>query len=86
MLRLIPGAEVTLIDSTCCGMAGSFGYETEHYEVSIQSAELTLAPAIREAPEQTIICATGTSCREQIHHTTQRTAQHPIVVLAETLA
>jgi FAD/FMN-containing dehydrogenase/Fe-S oxidoreductase len=86
MLRLIPGAEVTLIDSTCCGMAGSFGYETEHYEVSIQSAELTLAPAIREAPEQTIICATGTSCREQIHHTTQRTAQHPIVVLAEALA
>ena len=66
-------------------MAGSFGYESEHYDLSIQLAEMSLAPTVRgEAPE-TIICATGTSCREQILHTTERVALHPIEVLADAI-
>ncbi len=86
MLKLIPNSEVEMIDSGCCGMAGSFGYETEHYDLSMALAEMTLAPAVRAAPRQTIICATGTSCRDQIDHTTARDAVHPIEVLADALA
>jgi Fe-S oxidoreductase len=67
-------------------MAGSFGYEKEHYELSIQLAEMTLAPAVRSASPETIICASGTSCREQIFHTTGRKAYHPIELLADALA
>jgi Fe-S oxidoreductase len=85
MLEMIPNCSVEEIDSGCCGMAGSFGYEKEHYELSIKLAEMSLAPAIREASENTIISATGTSCRDQIHHTTQRRALHPIQVLSEAL-
>ena len=85
LLSLIPECQVVEVESGCCGMAGSFGYEREHYELSIQLAEMALAPAIRKADEGTIICATGTSCREQIHHTTGRTALHPIEVLAGAL-
>jgi Fe-S oxidoreductase len=86
LLRLIPNLTVEEIDSGCCGMAGSFGYEREHYHLSIQLAEMTLAPAIREADPTTIICASGTSCREQIQHTTGRQALHPVEVLAGALA
>jgi len=85
LLRLIPNCTVELIDSGCCGMAGSFGYEREHYDLSIQLAELSLAPRIRAAQPDTIICATGTSCRDQIKHTTNRRAIHPIEVFAEAL-
>jgi FAD/FMN-containing dehydrogenase/Fe-S oxidoreductase len=85
MLSLIPEAEVSLIESGCCGMAGSFGYENEHYELSIQLAEMSLAPAVRAASMDTIICASGTSCRDQISHTTERAALHPIEVLAMAL-
>ncbi len=85
MLGMIPNCTVNEIDSGCCGMAGSFGYEKEHYELSIQLAEMSLAPAVRQVNPGTIICATGTSCREQIEHTTEREGIHPIEVLAEAL-
>ncbi len=85
MLRMIPNCEVVQIEAGCCGMAGSFGYEKEHYDLSIQIAEMALAPAVRAAPEDTIISAIGTSCREQILHTTGRTALHPIQILADAL-
>lgn len=86
MLRLIPNCTVEEVDSSCCGMAGSFGYETEHYDLSLKVAEMALAPAVRAASADTIICAAGTSCRDQIDHTTRRAALHPIEVLAAALA
>jgi len=85
MLGLIPNCTVEEIDSGCCGMAGSFGYEKEHYDLSIKLAEMTLAPAVRNADAETIICAAGTSCREQIEHTTGQMALHPVEVLAGAL-
>jgi FAD/FMN-containing dehydrogenase/Fe-S oxidoreductase len=85
LLQLIPNCKIEEIDSGCCGMAGSFGYEKEHYELSIKLAEISLAPTIRNASEKTIICASGTSCREQIEHTTGRQALHPIEVFADAL-
>jgi len=85
MLKLIPNCELEEIESGCCGMAGSFGYEVEHYDLSIELAEMSLAPAVRAAPPETIICAMGTSCRKQIDHTTGRHALHPIEVVAEAL-
>jgi Fe-S oxidoreductase len=84
-LKLMPGCTVEEIDSTCCGMAGSFGYENEHYDLSTKIAETSVAPAVRAAPAGTIVAAPGTSCREQIDHTTGRAAIHPIQVLAEAL-
>jgi Fe-S oxidoreductase len=86
LLRRIPNCEVNLVDSGCCGMAGSFGYETEHYDLSIRLAEMSLAPAVRAAEGDTIICTPGTSCRDQIEHTTGRRALHPIEVFAEALS
>ena len=65
-LRLVPGLTVETIESSCCGMAGSFGYEAEHYEISMQMAELSLLPAVRAAKADTLIVADGTSCRHQI--------------------
>jgi FAD/FMN-containing dehydrogenase/Fe-S oxidoreductase len=85
MLKLIPNLTVDLVESSCCGMAGSFGYETEHYELSMQLAEMNLAPAVRAADAGTIIAAPGTSCREQIEHTTGRAPLHPIEILASAL-
>lgn len=85
MLNLIPNLSLQEIDSTCCGMAGSFGYEKEHYDFSLAIAELSVAPAVRSADADTIIAAPGTSCREQIEHTTGRTAMHPIEILASAL-
>lgn len=76
---------VETIPSGCCGMAGSFGYETEHYEVSQQVGELVLFPAVRNAEEDTIIAAPGTSCRHQIADGTGRKAMHPVEVLWEAL-
>ena len=64
-LRLLPGAQVSMIESSCCGMAGSFGYEAAHHEASMRMAELSLLPAVRAARDA-IIVADGTSCRHQI--------------------
>ena len=66
-------------------MAGSFGYEKEHYDLSMTVGEQTLFPAIRKSPENTIIAANGTSCRHQIKDGTQREALHPITILREAL-
>ncbi len=85
MLNLPENFVVTIIPSGCCGMAGSFGYEKEHYEVSMQIGKQTLFPAIRKAPEDVIITAVGTSCRHQIKDGTDRTAFHPITLLRESL-
>ncbi|TAF91867.1 MAG: hypothetical protein EAZ46_13610, partial [Runella sp.] len=85
MLSLIPNCTVQLIPSGCCGMAGSFGYEKEHYELSMQIGELVLFPTVRRQPEEVIIAAPGTSCRHQIHDGTGRKAQHPIEILWEAL-
>ena len=85
VLRLIPGAEPTLIESSCCGMAGSFGYEAAHHAVSMQMAELALLPAVRAAPDALIV-ADGTSCRHQIADGAGREALHVARVLADHLA
>ena len=77
--------EVHLIRSGCCGMAGSFGYEKEHYEVSMQVGELVLFPTVRQQPENVIIAANGTSCRHQIKDGTGRVAKHLVEVLWEGL-
>jgi FAD/FMN-containing dehydrogenase/Fe-S oxidoreductase len=79
------GCEVNEIDSTCCGMAGAFGYEAEHYALSQQVGELSVLPAVRNAPADVIIVAPGTSCRDQIQHFTGREALHPIQVIARRL-
>jgi len=85
LLNLPKNYKVTVIPSGCCGMAGSFGYEKEHYEVSMQMGELTLFPAIRKTPSDVLIAATGTSCRHQIKDGTQREAMHPITILRKAL-
>ncbi len=84
VLGLIPDAKPSLIESSCCGMAGAFGYDAKHYDVSMQMAELALLPAIRKVPEA-IVVADGTSCRHQIHDGAAREAKHAIRVLAEHL-
>ncbi|MFH1937666.1 MAG: hypothetical protein ABIK52_08900, partial [Bacteroidota bacterium] len=71
--------------SGCCGMAGAFGYEKEHYEVSMKVGELVLFPEIRKTGEEVIIAAPGTSCRIQIQDGTGRKAFHPVEVLWEAL-
>lgn len=85
MLRLVPNCDARQIESGCCGMAGSFGYEAEHYDLSIQLAEMSVAPAVRAASPEVIISAMGTSCRDQIAHTTDRRAVHPIEIMADAL-
>ncbi len=86
ILARIPGLTVEMIDSSCCGMAGAFGYQAETRDVSLAMAELSLAPAIRAAEPDTIVIASGTSCRHQISDTTTRNARHVAHVLAEALA
>ncbi len=85
-LRLIPGIEVEGVESGCCGMAGAFGHEAEHFDVSMRMGELSLLPAVRSAPPDTRIVAGGTSCRRQIADGAARRAFHPAEVLAEALA
>ncbi|WP_290790469.1 FAD-binding and (Fe-S)-binding domain-containing protein [Flavihumibacter sp. UBA7668] len=75
----------TLVNSGCCGMAGSFGYDKDHYEVSMQIGELVLFPAVRQQSASTLIAASGTSCRHQIKDGTGRVAQHPVEILYEAL-
>jgi Fe-S oxidoreductase len=84
VLRWIPGAKPQLIESSCCGMAGSFGFEAKHYEVSMQMAELSLLPAVRAQPDA-IVVADGTSCRHQIQDGAQREAVHLSQLLASLL-
>ncbi|MCY3704608.1 MAG: FAD-binding protein [Gammaproteobacteria bacterium] len=85
VLGWIPGLEPQVIKSGCCGMAGSFGYEAEHYELSMKMAELDLLPAVRTASEDALVVADGTSCRSQIAHGSGREAVHAAVVLAGAL-
>ena len=90
LLRRIPGLDVQPIESSCCGMAGAFGYDAAHYDVSMRMAELSLLPAVREAKRETIIVADGTSCRHQIADGTRddaaRSAVHAVRVLQQALA
>lgn len=83
LLQYTTTGKVHVIPSTCCGMAGSFGYEAEHYATSLAIGEMSLFPAIRKA--QGIVVAPGTSCREHIRHATGTTPVHPITVLAKDL-
>ncbi|WP_417362806.1 FAD-binding and (Fe-S)-binding domain-containing protein [Galbibacter sp.] len=85
ILNLPTNYKVTLINSGCCGMAGSFGYEKEHYHVSMQMGELRLFPSIRKAADQCTIVANGTSCRHQINDGTGVGAIHPISLLKQAL-
>lgn len=85
LLSLPANYSVEVIPSGCCGMAGSFGYEKEHYELSMKIGELVLFPAVRQAAESTIIAAPGTSCRHQVKDGTGKKALHPIEVLYEAL-
>ncbi|MGV3558824.1 FAD-linked oxidase C-terminal domain-containing protein [Larkinella arboricola] len=85
MLSLPENYEVQLIPSGCCGMAGSFGYEKEHYDVSMQVGELVLFPTVRQQPADVLIAAPGTSCRHQIKDGTGRIAKHPAEILFDAL-
>ncbi len=85
VLNLPKNYKVTIIPSGCCGMAGSFGYEKEHYEVSMQVGGLKLFPAVKKSSENTLIAANGTSCRHQIKDGTKREALHPVSILRQAL-
>jgi len=82
----VPGLAVTPIEASCCGMAGSFGYEAEHYDASIAMAELALLPALRKADADALVVADGTSCRHQIADGVNRQAIHVAQVLERALA
>ena len=85
MLNIPKNTTVTIYKSGCCGMAGSFGYEKEHYEISMQMGEDTLFPKIRTTDSSVSIAAAGTSCRHQIFDGTKRIAQHPVTILKSCL-
>jgi Fe-S oxidoreductase len=85
-LQLIPELKVETFDSTCCGMAGAFGYEAEHYEMSLKIGELGVLPRLRAAPPDTLIAACGTSCRHQIADALGRNARHIVRLLDDALA
>jgi Fe-S oxidoreductase len=90
MLRLLKGSNLHIIPSSCCGMAGSFGYEKEHYQTSLAIGEMILFPTVRKAVQQTnaipaIVAAPGTSCRQQILDGTGVHAVHPIEILYRML-
>ena len=85
LLSRIPGAEVVELDAGCCGMAGSFGFEKEHYELSMQIGESRLFPALRGEDAGTLVAATGVSCRQQIAHGVGREARHPVQIVREAL-
>ena len=86
VLRLIPGLAFETVESSCCGMAGAFGYDKATIEVSLKMGELSLLPAVRKAPADTLIVADGTSCRHQIHDGSGREAAHVARVLALSVA
>ena len=85
ILNIPKNYKPTIMNTGCCGMAGSFGYEKEHYKVSMQVGEDTLFPKIRNTSKEIEIVAAGTSCRHQIYDGTKRIAKHPITVLREAL-
>lgn len=85
ILTRLGNNEVHLIPSGCCGMAGSFGYEKEHFDLSMKIGELVLFPTVRKQPEEVIIAASGTSCRHQIKDGTGRKSKHPVEILWEGL-
>ncbi|WP_299839079.1 FAD-binding and (Fe-S)-binding domain-containing protein [uncultured Tenacibaculum sp.] len=85
MLNIPKNYDVRIMNTGCCGMAGSFGYEKEHYKVSMQVGEDTLFKKIRNASKATEIAASGTSCRHQIYDGTNKVAKHPITILKEAL-
>ena len=85
-LQLIPGLTVETFDSTCCGMAGSFGYEAEHYETSLEIGELGVLPKMRTAPPDALLAANGTSCRHQIAEGAGREARHLVRILDDSAA
>jgi len=85
VLKLVPGLSVETIEATCCGMAGSFGYEAEHYETSMKIGELSVLPKMRDAPADAVLVADGTSCRHQIQDGAQREAVHVARVLERAL-
>jgi Fe-S oxidoreductase len=85
VLSKVPGMNVELIESSCCGMAGAFGYQSETIDISLKMAELSLLPAVRKASADAILVADGTSCRHQIHDGTQRHALHVAAVLAQSM-
>ena len=84
-LRAVPGLEASVIDSSCCGMAGTFGYEAEHYDVSMRMAERDLLPAVRAAGPETLVVADGMSCKHQIAHGAERRAMHVAEIYAAAL-
>jgi len=85
VLDMVPGLKVETVESSCCGMAGSFGYEAEHFDVSMRMAELSLLPAVRKVKPETVVVADGTSCRHQIHDGSGREALHVARVLQMAL-
>jgi Fe-S oxidoreductase len=85
VLALVPQLQVQMIESSCCGMAGSFGYDAEHFAVSMRMAELSLLPALRAAPTDAIVVANGTSCRHQISDGTRATTPREPVHVARVL-
>ena len=85
-LKLIPGVNPELIETSCCGMAGAFGYNRQTYDISVRMAELDLLPALRRSDRQTLIVADGFSCRHQIRDLSGRQAQHAILILRDALS
>jgi Fe-S oxidoreductase len=85
-LKLVPNLVVSEIDAGCCGMAGSFGFEREHYDFSMAVGEGRLFPALRALPEGAEVTLTGMSCRDQVEHAVNRHARHPIELIADALA
>jgi Fe-S oxidoreductase len=84
-LKLVPELAVDVVATSCCGMAGSFGYRPEHFDISLRMAEAALLPAVRNAGADSVIVADGTSCRHQIRDGAQRDALHVARVLAAAL-
>jgi Fe-S oxidoreductase len=85
VLKLVPGLSVNTITSSCCGMAGAFGYQAETFDVSMKMAELSLLPSVRKAEAEALLVADGTSCRQQIEDGTGRAAIHVACVLERAL-
>ena len=85
LLERIPGSEVVELDAGCCGMAGSFGFEAEHYDLSMQIGETRLFPALRAEEPGALVAATGVSCRQQISHGVGREARHPVELVRAAL-
>jgi Fe-S oxidoreductase len=85
LLERIPGAEVVELDAGCCGMAGSFGFEAEHYDLSMRIGETRLFPALRAEDAGTLVAATGVSCRQQIAHGVGLEARHPVELVRAAL-